>query len=207
MLRLTDVIQPKSNERLEGVFRRHRGTLIVPLVLATLLIALPFFFLFSLTRAGMMGIVVLCLLLAGGVVIAVRSLYVWDATVLFVTGQRLIRVTQNGVWNRIVQEISLSSIYELSCESKGLWQTVFHVGTLRTRAAGAVAELVIPGLASPERARALIERLRPSLTTEAISSPATETPTDLRAHVHTLVDRAQLSTLETVKALLEKRVL
>ncbi len=214
MLRLTDVIQPKPDEHVEAVFRRHRGTLVLPLLGATLLIVIPFFFLFSLTRAGVMGVIILSLLLACGLVLALRVLYAWDANALIVTNQRLIRVTQNGLWNRVVQEASLASLHELVGETKGIWQTLFHIGTLRMRSTGAVGEMIVPNLASPEKARALIERLRSSASIPVTkSSPAIDidkaqtSPEEIRSYVHALVDKAQFSTLETVKALLEKRVL
>ncbi len=207
MLRLTDVIQPKPDEHVQAVFRRHRGLLLPPLVLATLLIAVPFFLLFSLTRQGTGGIIAFSLLLATGIVIALRTLYAWDANALILTSKRVIRVTQNGLWNRVVQEVSLTSIHELVCESKGILETLFRVGTLRVRAAGAVGEITIARIPSPERARAHIESLRQPIADGKVTHVSTEKPQDLRAEVHALVDKAQASTLETVKALLEKRLL
>ncbi len=207
MLRLTDVIQPKPDEHVQAVFRRHRGLLVPPLVLATLLIAVPFFLLFSLTRQGAGGVIVFSLLLASGIVIALRALYAWDANALILTSKRLIRVTQNGLWNRVVQEVSLTSIHELVCESKGILETLFRVGTLRVRAAGAVGEITISRIPSPERARAHIESLRQPVSGANANNLSTEESQDLRAEVHALVDKAQASTLETVKALLEKRLL
>lgn len=207
MLRLTDVIQPKPDEHVQAVFRRHRGLLLPPLLFATLLIAVPFFLLFSLTRQGAGGIIAFALLLAAGIVIALRALYAWDANALILTSKRLIRVTQNGLWNRVVQEVSLTSIHELVCESKGILETLFRVGTLRVRAAGAVNEIMIPRTPAPERARAHIESLRQAVSEGRAQAPSMEKPHDLRAEVHALVEKAQDSTLETVKALLEKRVL
>ncbi len=207
MLRLTDVIQPKPDEHVQAVFRRHRGLLLPPLLLATLLIAVPFFLLFSLTRQGAGGVIAFSLLLASGIVIALRALYAWDANALILTSKRLIRVTQNGLWNRVVQEVSLTSIHELVCESKGILETLFRVGTLRVRAAGAVGEITISRIPSPKRARAHIESLRQSGADGGVMNASIEKPRDLRSEVHALVDRAQTPTLETVKALLEKRLL
>lgn len=207
MLRLTDVIQPKPDEHVQAVFRRHRGLLLPSLVVATLLIAIPFFLLFSLTKQGAGGIILFAVLLASGVFIALRTLYAWDANALILTSKRLIRVTQNGLWNRVVQEVSLSSIHELACESKGMAETIFRVGTLRVRAAGAVGEINISRIPSPERARTHIESLRQAISEQKLNDLSAAMPQDLRGQVHLLVDKAQISTLETVKALLEKRVL
>lgn len=199
MLHLADVIQPKSNEHVEAVFRRHRLTLAPSLCAAGILIAVPFFWLFSLTRSGATGVIVFALLLAAGITIGLRSLLLWDANALIVTSERLVRVSQGGIWHRVVQEVPLHTVHELSCEAKGVFETVFHVGTLRVRSGAAAGELVVEHIAAPERARAVIERLR-----ETPSSTRTPSAAGLRDEVHALINHASSSTLETVKALLEK---
>lgn len=205
MLHLTDVIQPKQDEHVEAVFRRRRTGLIASLIVATLCIALPFFFLFSLGRLGVVGVIVFSLLLATGVAIGLRALLLWDANALILTNQRLIHVEQTGLWHRRVQEMAMTNIHETSCESNGVWETIFHTGTLRVRATGAAQEVVVEHLLHPEQARAVIQSLtgasRPSTLAQATSSDAP----DLRKAVHALVDSAAPSSLETVKALLEKR--
>jgi hypothetical protein len=197
MLHLTDVIQPKPDEHVEAVFRRHRSSLIPSLCGAALLIAIPFFWLFSLTRAGSVGVITFALLLAAGLVIGIRSLLLWDANALIVTNERLVCVRQKGIWHRVVQEVALHSIHELACESHGMKEAFFHIGTLRVRAGGSTGELVVERIAGPERARAIIEQLREAKP--RVSSSA------LHKEVHALVDHASVSTLETVKALLEKQ--
>lgn len=204
MLHLTDVIQPKPGEHIQGVFRRQRVGLIGSLIVATLCITLPFFFLFSLTRSGTWGILVFAVLLASGLAIGLRALLLWDANALILTNQRLIYVEQTGLWHRRVQEMAMTSIHEISCESRGIWETLFRVGTLRIRASGAAQELMIEHLSRPERARSLIQ----SLTQVSRSVPdggGSSEVGDLRKAVHGLVDAAAPSSLETVKALLEKR--
>lgn len=200
MLHLADVIQPKPEEHVAAVFRRHRLTLLPSLCLAGVFIAVPFFGLFSLTRSGGVGVVAFALLLAAGVTIGLRSLLLWDANTLIVTNERLIRVSQHGIWHRTVQEVPLRSIHELVCESRGIFETLFRVGTLRVRSGGTSGGMVIKHLASPQEARTLIDDLRGASHVAA----SREGHADLRKEVHALVDHASLSTLETVKALLNK---
>lgn len=197
MLHLTDVIQPKPDEHVEAVFRRHRFTLVPSLCAAALLIGIPFFWLFSLTRAGSVGVIAFALLLAAGLAIGIRSLLLWDANALIITNERLICVRQKGIWHRVVQEVALHSVHELTCESRGMIETFFHVGTLRIRGGGATGEFTVEHIDAPERARAVIERLRE--VAPRVSSSV------LHKEVHALVDRASIPTLETVKALLEKQ--
>lgn len=202
MLHLADVIQPKPDERVEAVFRRHRLFLVAPLLLASLFIALPFFFLFSLTDSGGVGIVALVCLIIAGLFLGWRTLFLWDANALILTNQRLVHVSQPGLWHRVVQEVWLVSVQELGCESRGIMETMFRIGMVRIRAAGSVQELLISRVSVPERIRASIEAARDKVKL----SPASSLPlsSDFRTHVHALVDKASLSTLETVKALLEK---
>lgn len=205
MLHLTDVIQPKQDEHIEAVFRRRRTGLIGSLIAATLCIALPFFFLFSLGRLGAMGVIMFSLLLAAGVAIGLRALLLWDANVLILTNQRLIHVEQTGLWHRRVQEMAMTNIHETSCESNGMWETLFRTGTLRVRATGAAQEVVVEHLLHPERARAVIQSLTGASRPPTFSQASSLDVSDLRKTVHALVDMATPSSLETVKALLEKR--
>ncbi len=200
MLHLTDVIQPKPDEHVEAVFRKHRLTLFPDLVLASLFIVTPFFWIFSLLHAGSLGAISFAVLLSVGAAIGLRALLLWDASALIITNERIIRVIQAGIWHRIVQEVSLHAIHELACESRGMFETFFRVGTLRIRAGGAAKELVVEALAAPERARVLIENLRGRRG----GSRAAFAPPDVRGHVRALINEASPATLETIKVLLEK---
>ncbi len=198
MLHLADVIQPKLNERVEAVFRRHRLTLVLPLLLAGVLITLPWFWLFSFMRLGAWGVAILGLPIVTGLVIGLRAVLLWDANAFIITNERVVHVSQGGIFHRMVQEIALHAIYELACESRGIFETCFGIGTLRVRAGGAAKELIVGQLATPERARAAIERLR------GTPPPRPQVQLDVRAEVSTLVEHASATALETVKTLLEK---
>ncbi len=206
MFQLTEVIQPKPNEQVEGMFRRHRLTLFLPLLIASMGIILPFLFLFTLWHKGVVGIVIFFLVLLSSVGIAWRSLFLWDANVLLITNQRVVYVQQLGIWHRTVQEVLLSSLHELGCDVQGMAETLLRIGTLRLRASGSAQEILIPKLAAPEKARTLIQRLREQSSLLGASSSSVLTSIgEIRQHVHALVDQALPSTLETVKALLEKK--
>ncbi len=208
MLRLTDLIQPKYQEAVQVVFRRQRGQLVLPLGMATVFIVVPFFFIFSLWQWRTWGIILFAGLLSIGLAIGLRALLLWDANATILTNERLIQVTQLGVLHRKVQEVGLSSVTEISYESKGLLQSLFRVGTLRIRASGATSELILEKIAAPQRAQSAIQSARAAISTKTdgnkIENVESAEP-DTRQQVHALVDTATSTTLETVKALLEKR--
>ncbi len=112
MFSIKDVIQLQPSETVELVERRSLRSVAGPLLLAAALISLPFFFLFSLIRAGGAGAIVFCLLLASGITAALRVFVIWDSQVLIVTSRRVVIVLQKGVWKRKVEETALPDVQD-----------------------------------------------------------------------------------------------
>lgn len=160
MFRIRDVIQFQPDEQTLFLERRHLRTMAGPLLLAGLLIALPFFFLFPLVRAGGFGMAIFCLLLALGAVYALRVFLVWDSHVLILTNRRLVHVEQTGVWRRQIREMPLSSIEQLTIERRGPGDAMFRTGVLKLRANGH-GTIIFAGAIKPEVLLEKIEKARP----------------------------------------------
>jgi hypothetical protein len=160
MFRIRDVIQFQPDEKTLFLERRHLRTMAGPLVLAGLLIAVPFFFLFPLVRAGGFGMAIFSLLLALGAVYALRVFLVWDSHVLILTNRRLVHVEQTGVWRRQVREMPLSTIEQMTIERRGPGDAMFRTGVLRLRANGH-GTIVFAGAIKPEALVEKIEKARP----------------------------------------------
>lgn len=160
MFRIRDVIQLQPEEKTLLLERRHLRTMAGPLILAGLLIAVPFFFLFPLVRVGGFGMAIFSLLLAVGAAFALRVFITWDSHVLIVTNQRIVHVEQTGVWRRQVREMPLISLEQVSIERRGPWDALFRTGVLRLRANGH-GTIVFAGAHRPETLVALIEKARP----------------------------------------------
>ncbi len=192
MLHLTDVTQPKEGEQVERVIRRHRLTLALPLMLAAACIVAPFFFLFSLPQLGVGGIVGFVVLLAIGIVLALRAFVMWDADALILTTHRLIRVDQQGIWHRVVTEVALAAIQDVQFEQHGIWDVLSQMGAVRVRTAGGSNELVAKRLWRPQRVRELIlERAHPA------------SPSDRRRHIDQLLEHASEEAVQAIETLLE----
>lgn len=161
MFHIHDVLLPKEGEVVHCLVRRHGVTLVPQLLLAGLLMVVPFFLLFPLARWGAIGTVLFVLLLASGLFVALRAFLLWDADVLIVTSERVVDVDQRGLWNRIVCETPLIFIQEVICEQKGLADAVCRMGTVRIRSApSATAEMSASCVRRPERLRQMIQDLR-----------------------------------------------
>jgi hypothetical protein len=160
MFRVTDVLVLRDGEKIHAVLRQHGWTLFLRLLLAGALIVLPFFFLFTLTGWGKIGLVIFTLSVAIGLIIALRSLLMWDADVFIVTSHRLVDVDQRGVFMRAVSETPLAMVHDVRWERQGIGQNLLRLGTLRIRTNGPVSEWLVPNLPRPASVQTLIQELR-----------------------------------------------
>lgn len=136
MFRIHQVVQLQPEERVMLLVRRHARSVAWPLFFAALLIIVPFFFLFPLVRAGAFGMALFSLLLAVGVVFAIRVFLIWDSYVLLLTNQRVIHVEQTGVWRSLVREIPLDSLQQMHTERRSILDTVFQTSSLHLKSHG-----------------------------------------------------------------------
>lgn len=150
--------------------RRHARSVLWPLLLAALLIIVPFFFLFTLVRAGTFGMALFSLLLAIGVAFAIRVFLIWDSYVLLLTNQRIVHVEQRGVWRRLVREMPLFSIQQAHVEKRGLFDALLKTGSLHLRSNGH-GVIHFPRLHRPDAFIRLIDSVRdPKIINEGTSS-------------------------------------
>lgn len=167
MFHLEDVLQLKDEEDVKLIVRRHAVTLLGGLGIAFVCIVLPFFFLFPLFAWGIAGITLFGTLLIAGIVIAVRTMLLWDADVLVVTTLRLVDVDQKGLFSRFVKETPLSGIQDVAWHRKGFVDTVFRVGTLDVSIQSA-DPMRITRVAHPETVHELINDLRHATTPKRV---------------------------------------
>lgn len=118
-----------DNEELIYVFRKHPVVMRKGLIIAMLAILLgtvPSFikpeysYLFGGLAAGFV--------LSG--LLFMPSWITWYYSVYIVTDQRLIQITQKGLWNRSVVDIGLNQIQMVNYEVSGLEETLLGFGTI-----------------------------------------------------------------------------
>lgn len=170
MFRIEDVLQLKDGEKIRAVIRRHLVTLVAPLFLALILIVVPFFLLFPLFSWGIPGVILFFFAVAAGMVIAVRSLILWDADVLIVTTMRLVDVDQKGLLTRSVSEAALGAIQDVSWIRNGFLDTMFRMGKVKIQTASTTSVLEATRVPQPEAIFELINELRHDAPSS--SSPA-----------------------------------
>lgn len=162
MFHLEDVVQLKDNEDVRLLVRRHFMTLVPGLLLALILIVVPFFFLFPLFSLGTIGIIIFGALVLAGILVAVRTVITWDADVLIVTTLRLVDVDQRGVWSRFVTEVFIDDVLDIRWHRKGILYTLCNVGFVEIQAGTLEHPLHITRIGHPQRLQELVNDLRKS---------------------------------------------
>lgn len=147
-----------DDEEVLFVFRKHpivmrRGLILGMLVL--LLGTVPSLFILTI-QSYVVGL--LCGLVVGFFVF-LPSWIAWHFSVFIVTDQRLIQITQKGLFNRSVIDMGLAQIQMVNYQIAGLQETVLGFGTIMMQTF--VGDLVIHDIHHPaEIQKKLLEVLR-----------------------------------------------
>lgn len=120
-----------DDEEVLFMFRKHPIVMRKELVLGSLgpLIGiLPAFFFPTLGFGWFYGGLAIGMVL--GFLLFLPGLIAWYFSVFIVTDQRLLQITQRGLFNRSIVDLSLSQIQSLNYEVRGLQATLLGYGTI-----------------------------------------------------------------------------
>lgn len=149
----------REGEVVIQVVRRSPYAMIGRLIIILVFLCAPFFFLVPLFHLATWGVWLFVGLIVFGCGFALRTglLYVFNA--LVITTERVLDLDQRGVFQRTVSDASYARIQDVSFSVKGIWQTLFHYGTLTIETAGSSTHIVVPGVHHPEAVHDAIMRL------------------------------------------------
>lgn len=208
MFQVSDVVQLNAQERVQSIVHIHVAYLWSKLLLAALFLVVPFFFLFSLLRGGAIGLTVFFLLTGVGVLMALRSFFLWDAQVLVLTNQRVVYVVQKNLWHRIVSEVLLETIRDLQWEQANVFERLLHCGTVRIKTgASSMPDMTAPRIPGPEELVRAIKELREkrsshgSIKEQAISDGSLD---ERREHIHAWVSEAPSEALHLIERVMHE---
>ena len=193
MFHLEDVLQLKEGEHVLAIMRRHGSTLVPPLLLAFILIVVPFFMLFPLFSMGIVGMIIFGAAIVLGLGVAIRAFVLWDADVFILTDARVVDVDQKGIFNRFVAEASIGAIQDVSWTRRGMVQTLFGIGTLSVRTAGGGAVIEAKQIKRPEHLQDVLNDLRNGPPKRGADGAMLSPPKDANAE-----RAALLKTLQTM---------
>jgi len=90
------------------------------------------------------------------------SLFVWMTNYLSVwtvTTQRIVSRRQNGLFNRVVSELELYRVQDITSEQKGFLATVLNYGDLYIQTAGEEKRFIFNNIGNPTGMGRLLEKL------------------------------------------------
>jgi uncharacterized membrane protein YdbT with pleckstrin-like domain len=119
----------------------------------------PFFFLYPLWQQGWIGVVIFGALVISSFLMAWRTYFSWQRTALIVTDQRLVDIDQHGFFNRLITEVDLNEVEEISFKVKGLVATIFRFGSVLIRTAGERADIFLRHVHQPIKLHHLLNDL------------------------------------------------
>ncbi len=153
-------LELKPREEVLEVIRASLAPSFGKFFLLVLWLALPFFFLFPLWRAGTSGIGAFVVWVCSGIILLWRAYVCWERTALVITDGRVVDHDQQGFFYRVVTEARFHQIDEVSFRIKGLWATIFRYGTLNLQLTGSSADIEVEHVRHPSRIADLLNDLR-----------------------------------------------
>jgi len=104
----------------------------------------------------------LVLFLSYYLILLVGLLMAWTETYLDVwtiTTDRIINREQNGLFNRVVSELDLKRVQDVTAEQKGFFATIFYYGDVYIQSAGVKERFVFEQISQPYKIAKTIQQL------------------------------------------------
>lgn len=146
------ILQP--GESIQKVIRRSLVSLLPTIVASLILIlaALVLNFYVHGNPNQQTTITVLALTLVGlALVIFLAGVYVFSDNVLIFTNLHLIEVEQNGLFSRVISQVSFNREQDISGKRSGFFATIFNYGSITVQSAGENVHFIFRYAPNPEK--------------------------------------------------------
>ena len=150
----------REDEEVRQIIRANPVKYWLPIIFSLVFIIGPFFFIYLLLQFRFWGLMVFAAVLLIGIILALRTWFLWYRNTLIVTDQRLIDVDQKKIFHRVVSEVYYSNIQDVSFTIKGILPTLFSFGTLVVQTAANNETIEFDGIRRPEKLQAVIVKLQ-----------------------------------------------
>ncbi len=126
----------RDDESVIAVYRHHPFRYLTATLLAGLFLIAPFFFLAAAATWQQVGLIIILIALAVGLILTFRLFRLWFYSMLVVTDQRIIDVDQQTFFNCIVSEIPLARARYTTYGTDGVIGTILNYGTVSIEGEG-----------------------------------------------------------------------
>ncbi|MFA6215225.1 MAG: PH domain-containing protein [Patescibacteria group bacterium] len=149
-----------DDEKILKIVRQSGLKLLTSSILPAILIILPFFLLYPLFSLGNKGIAIFASLLFLGIIWFSRNWVIWSWKIFIISNQRIIDLDQQGIFKKVVSDISLAKIQDVFYEIKGLKQTLTRIGDIHIILNDGKTKIELSDVAQPQNVQRLILQLK-----------------------------------------------
>lgn len=146
----------KEGERLIRIVRRDALAHVGGVVVAAGFILGDFFLLTWLVAHRPLGLLAFVVLLVISLVMIIRVIVEWQLNAMLVTSERIMHVSQRGLFSRTVSEARHENVTDVKFTVYGVAQTLLGLGTVEVQTAGDAENLRLTGVRRPSEVQAMI---------------------------------------------------
>ncbi len=128
-----------------------------------------FFFIYPLYRLGVTGWIIFGLLLFASKYFAIRVAIGHLGNMYVITNERLIDVERRGVFDRIVSEVPLGNIHDVSFRMSGPLGMLLRIGTITVRTIGGATNFEWRWVRKPDEVREMLIEIQRNVPEEPVS--------------------------------------
>lgn len=154
------MIQLKEQERIIATVRRYGLTYFWHGCLVAALIGSAFFFMFWLFAHDWWGQTLFGLDLGIGLLVLLRTVFLWRNNQLLITTHRVIDIDQRGFFDKTVSEIPYDQIEDVFGKIKGVFGTIFRYGEINLQTGGGKVQIYLQKVKHPVALQQQINELR-----------------------------------------------
>jgi len=152
-------IKIKENERVLRVLYRYGLTLWWYWLSGFLFIALSLSLMFALFEKGVWGQVGFALLFGFGTFVLLRTYFIWRGNVCIITSDRVVDVHQDGLFKRVISEVPMDRIEEVTSVVQGIFGNMFKYGSVTIRTTDERVGIVIDYVRRPTNIQQMIQQM------------------------------------------------
>ena len=171
----------EDNEHIVLIARRHwfrpamqtislLFSLLIPLILSSVLVALPG----ERLDIGNTSVLSAILFLGWLFIVWTTVCIIWTnhfLDVLVVTNKHIIDIEQIGLWSREISTLDLDKVQDISSKVEGLVASVLDYGELEIQTAGSITNFIVDGIERPNLVRQKVNEQISAADDRTISAP------------------------------------
>lgn len=146
----------KADEEVIEIFRGYGLFLVTPVFIGVLLTLGPWFYFVRLYDWSPVGLAIFVLAQVIGLLLIIRTVYIWRLNLLVVTNYRIVDVNQKSIFNRVISEVGYDILQNVTYEVNGVLPTILNYGNLIFETIGSDTAYVFRRVKNPVRIQNLV---------------------------------------------------